>query len=95
MTSVSSIQELHRWLLAAGALVVAFFAAVYFRLFAMMLGPFPKDLAEPTAGFTMGLLIVLAGSLLAPRQRLAVALVLAVAGTALVTALISESDVLW
>jgi hypothetical protein len=87
MTSVSSIRELYRWLLAAGAVVVAFYAAVYLRLFAMMFGPFPKDLAEPTAGFTMGLLIVLAGSLLAPRQRLAVALLLAVVGTALVTPL--------
>jgi hypothetical protein len=35
----------------------------------------------------MGLLIVLAGSLFAPRQRLALALVLTVAGTELVTAL--------
>jgi hypothetical protein len=89
MTSASSIRELYRWLLAAGAVVVAFFAALYFSLFAVMFGPFPKDLAEPTAGFTMGLLTVLAGSLLAPRQWLAVALVLAVAGTSLVTALMS------
>ena len=69
--------------------MVAFFVALYFSLFVLMFGPFPKDLAEPTAGFTMGLLIVLAGSLLAPRQRLAVALVLCVAGTALATALMS------
>ena len=82
MTSAFSIRELFRWFLAAGAVVVAFFAALYFGLFVLLFGPFPKDLAEPTAGFTMGLLIVLAGSLLAPRQRLAVALVLCVAGTA-------------
>jgi hypothetical protein len=82
MTNAFSIRELLRWLLAAGAVVVAFFVALYFSLFVLMFGPFPKDLAEPTAGFTMGLLVVLAGSLLAPRQRLAVALVLLVAGTA-------------
>jgi hypothetical protein len=89
MTTAFSIRELFRWLLAAGAVVVAFFVALYFSLFVLMFGPFPKDLAEPTAGFTMGLLVVLAGSLLAPRQRLAVALVLFVAGTALATSLLS------
>ena len=89
MTSAFSIRELFRWLLAAGAVVVAFFVALYFSLFVLMFGPFPKDLAEPTAGFTMGLLVVLAGSLLAPRQRLAVALVLFVTDTALATALLS------
>jgi hypothetical protein len=89
MTSVFSNRELFRWLPAAGAVVVAFFVALYFSLFVLMFGPFPKDLAEPTAGFTMGLLLVLAGSLLAPRQRLAVALALFVAGTAFVTALMS------
>ena len=65
----------------------AFFLALYFSLFVLIFGPFPKDLAEPTAGFTMSLLIVLAGSLLAPRQRLVVAFGLCVAGTTLATAL--------
>ena len=68
--------------------MVAFFVALYFSLFVLTFGPFPRDLAKPTAGFTMGLLVVLAGSLLAPRQRLAVALVLFGAGTALATALL-------
>jgi hypothetical protein len=85
MTNAFSIRELFRWLLAAGAVVVAFYAALYFSLFALMFGPFPKGLVAPTAGFTTGLLIVLSGSLLAPRQHLAVALVLCVAGTALTT----------
>ena len=89
MTRASSIRELYRWLRPAGAVVAAYFAALYFRLLALMFGPFPKDLAEPTAGFTMGLLIVLAGSLFAPRRRLAVALVLAVAGTGVFTGLMS------
>lgn len=89
MTIAFSMREPFRWLVAAGAVVGAFFAASYFSLIVLMFGPFPKDLAAPTAGFTMGLLIVLAGSLLAPRQPLAVALVLCVAGTALATALMS------
>src|SRR5262245_12941623 len=89
MTTAVPIREVLVWLLAAGAVVLAFFLALYFSLFVLMLGPFPKDLAEPTAGFTMSLLIVLAGSLLAPRQRLAVALGLFVAGTALATSLLS------
>lgn len=89
MTTAFSMRELFRWLLAAGAVVTAFFVALYFSLFVLMFGPFPKDLAEPTAGFTMGLLVVLAGSLLAPRQPLAIALVLFVGGAALATTLLS------
>lgn len=69
--------------------MVAFFVALYFSLFVLIFSAFPKDLAEPTAGFTMGLLTVLSGSLLAPRQRLAVALVLLVSVTALATTLLS------
>ena len=89
MTSAFSIRELFRWLLAAGAVVVAFFVSLYFSQFVLMFGPFPKDLADPTAGFTMGLLIVLAGSLLAPRQRLLVALILLASGTAVAATLFS------
>jgi hypothetical protein len=89
MTSAFSRRELFRWLLAAGAVAVAFWVALYFSLFFLIFSPFPKDLAEPTAGFTMGLLVVLAGSLLAPRQRLVVAVVLSVTCTAIAVALLS------
>ncbi len=87
MTNAFSMRELGRWILVAAAVVVAFFSALYFSLFVLMFGPFPKDLAEPAAGFTMGLLIVLSGSVLAPRHRLVTALVLLVFGTAFPTAL--------
>jgi hypothetical protein len=89
MTTAFTNRELFRWLLAAGAVVVVFFVALYFGLFVLIFGPFPKDLSEPTAGFTLSLLVVLAGSLLAPRQRFTVALVLFVAGTTLATTLLS------
>jgi len=89
MTNTFYTRDLFRWLIAAGAVIVAFFIGLYFNLFVLMFSSFPKDLAEPTAGFTMGLLLVLAGSLLAPRLHLAVALALFVAGTAFVTTLLS------
>jgi hypothetical protein len=60
---------------------VAFFGVLYLSLFVLFFGPFPKDLAEPTAGFLMGSLIVLAGSLLAPRHRFVTTIVLLVLGT--------------
>lgn len=82
-TSAFSARELLRWLLAAGAALAAFFVALYFGLLVLIFGSFLKDLAQPTVGFTMGLLVVLAGSFFAPRQRLAVALVLFAAGTTL------------
>jgi hypothetical protein len=89
MTRAFWITEIWRWMLAAAAVVVAFFGALYFNLFVLFFGPFPKDLAEPTAGFLMGSLIVLAGSLLAPRHRFATAIVLCVLGTAVVRLLLS------
>ncbi len=55
--------------------------ALYIILFVFVFGPFPKDLAEPTAGFLMAASIVLAGAFVAPRWRLAVALVLCAATT--------------
>src|SRR5262245_65491376 len=75
--------EIWRWILAAAAVVVAFFATLYFSLFVLFFGPFPKDVAEPTAGYLMGSLVVLAGSLLAPRYRCVTAIVLFVLGTSL------------
>lgn len=83
MTSKFSVRELWRWILAAAGVAVAFVAPLYFWLFVLMFGKFPQDLAEPTAGFLMGLLVVLAGALLAPRRRLTIALILFASGTAL------------
>ena len=68
---------LWRWLLVAVAAAVAFVVVLYFNLFAIMFGPFPRDLADPTAGALAGSAIVLAGALVAPRQRPIVALVMA------------------
>lgn len=64
-----------RWTLAAGAAVLAFVAALYVSLFGMFFGPFPKDLAEPTAGFLMTALPIVVGAVLAPRARLAAGVV--------------------
>jgi hypothetical protein len=76
-------------MLAAAAVVAAFFGTLYFSLFVLFFGPFPKDLAEPTAGFLMASLIVLAGSLLAPRCRFLTAIILFVLSTFLGTFLLS------
>ena len=85
MINAFSARELGRWLLAGAGVVLAFYATLLFGLFVVMSGSFLRDLAEPTAGFQMGLNIILTGSLLAPRQRLATALVLLISGTALAT----------
>ena len=76
-----------RWLLAATAAVVAFFSTVYFSLFVLFFGPYPKDLAEPTAAFLMASVLVLSGSLLAPRHKSATATVLFLVGVFLGTSL--------
>lgn len=83
MTRTPWAKEIWRWMLAAVAVVAASFGTLYFSLFILMFGPLPKDLAEPTAGFIMAALVVLAGSLLAPRQRLVTAVVLFVLGGSL------------
>ncbi len=83
MTRAFWFMEIWQWMLAAVAAVVAFFGVLYFSLFVLFFGPFPKDLAEPTAGFLMGSLLVLAGSLLAPRHRFLSAICLFVLSTAL------------
>ena len=70
-----------RWTLAAGAAVVAFVGALYLSLFVLFFGQFPKDLADPTAGFLMTALPVAVGALLAPRARLAAAVVVCVVAT--------------
>jgi hypothetical protein len=69
---------LWRWLLVPVAATVAFVAVLYFNLFAIVLGPFPRDLADPTAGALAGSVIVLAGALAAPRWRPVVGLAVAV-----------------
>jgi hypothetical protein len=82
------MRELGRWILAAAAVGVVFFVTLYFSVFVLMFGAFPKDLADPTAGFLMGLLVVLTGSLLAPRHRFITAVVLLVSNTVLTTVLV-------
>jgi hypothetical protein len=76
-----------RWLLAAAAAVVAFFGTVYFSLFVLFFGPYPKDMAEPTAAFLMASVLVLSGSLVAPRHRSATAIMLSFVGAFLGTSL--------
>jgi len=68
--------------------VAASFAALYFSLFGLFLGPFPPPLAESTAGFTMGAIVVMAGSLVAPRHRVLTAIVLFVLGSVPITILL-------
>jgi hypothetical protein len=70
-----------RWTLAVGAAVLAFVAALYVSLFGLVFGPFPKDLADPTAGFLMMALPVVVGALLAPRARVVAAVILFVLAT--------------
>ena len=76
------MKELWRWIVAAAAVAAAFFAWLYFQVF-VLFSSFPKDLVGPAAGFILGLLIVLAGALVAPRYRLATALLLAISATVL------------
>jgi hypothetical protein len=80
MTRAFWIHEFWRWILAPCASVLAFFGALYFSLFVLFFGPFPRSLAEPTAGFIMSSLIVLAGSFVAPRHRVVTAIILCLVG---------------
>jgi MFS family permease len=89
MTRASWFMEVWRWILTVAAVVVAFFGVLYFSLFVLFFGPFPKDLAEPTAGFLMGSLIVLAGSMIAPRRQFITAIFLFVLVTGLIILLLS------
>ena len=68
--------EIWRWIFAIGAAIAAFIATLYLNLIFLLFGPYPRDLAEPTAGLLMGSLVVLAGSFVAPRRQLATALIL-------------------
>lgn len=83
MIPAFSIRALWRWLLAAGAVAAAFCATFYFGLLLLLFRTFPKTLAELLAGFMMGLLVVLIGSLAAPRYPLETALTLFTAMTVL------------
>src|SRR5574341_93581 len=83
MTPAFRFMEIWQWMLAAAAAVVAFFGVLYFSLFVLFFGPFPKALAEPPAGFLMPSLLVLAGSMLAPRHRFISTILFFVLGTAL------------
>jgi hypothetical protein len=80
MTQGRRAAEIWRWILVPCASVGAFYGTLYFSLFVLFFGPFPKDLAEPTAGFLMGSLIVLAGSLASPSRRIVIAIVLFMTG---------------
>lgn len=77
--------EAGRWVLAAAAVAGALYVGLVTSLFGLFLGPYPKDLAEPTAGVLIAMLVVLAGSFAAPRFHVvtAVVLSLAVSGFAL------------
>jgi hypothetical protein len=65
-----------RWLAVAASVAVAFVVALYIDLFVFLFGAFPRDVAEPTAGFVMGAPVVLPGAPLAPRFGRAVEAVL-------------------
>jgi hypothetical protein len=69
-------KELLRWLLAVAAVPVAFLLMIELHVLFLHFGSYPKDLAQPTAGFTLALAVVLAGALAAPRARFLVALAL-------------------
>ena len=81
MTRAFKPEEMWRWLVAVAAVTVVIFGTLYLRLLLLLFYPFLKDLAQPTAGFLMSSLIVLAGSLLAPQHRLVTAIVLFVLAT--------------
>jgi len=70
MTQASRTAMIWRWILVPCASIAAFYGAIYFSLFVLFFGPFPKDLADPTAAFLMTSFIVLAGSFVAPRSEL-------------------------
>ena len=74
--------EVARWALAAAGVVIALLVTLYVSMFLVFWDPYPRRLVEPTAGFLMGALPVLAGAAGAPRLRRAVAVVLAVASLA-------------
>jgi hypothetical protein len=69
-----------RWLLVPVVSAAAALAAVQISLFVLFLGPFPASLAGPAAGFLLGALVVVAGSLVAPRHRVATAALLLLLG---------------
>ena len=89
MTRAFWFMEIWRWMLTVAAVVVAFYGVLYFSLFVLFFGLFPKDLAEPTAGFLMGSLIVLAGSMTAPRRQFITAIFLFVLVTTIIILLLS------
>ena len=82
MTKSDVARKLFRWFLAFGAVVAAFFVALFLSVVLIFFSPFPDDLNYPLAGFATGLLLVLAGGLAAPRNKLAVALALFLVGNA-------------
>lgn len=69
-------REIWRWLLAVAAVLVAIYAALSLGTLILFFGQYPKDLAEPTAGFLLSSLLVVAGSLLVPRYRIPTAVIL-------------------
>lgn len=69
-------REIWRWLIAAVAVLVAGYAALSLSVLVLFFGQYPKDLAEPTAGFLLSSLLIIAGSLLVPRYRVPTAVVL-------------------
>ena len=80
MRQASKTAMIWRWILVPCASIAAFYGALYFSLFVLFFGPFPKDWADPTAAFLMTSSIVLAGSFVAPRYRVVTALILLMIG---------------
>ena len=78
MTHRSRAAEIGRWTLAAAAATAAYFGSIYFGLFVLIFGPFPDAFAESAAVFLVTSSVIIAGSLVAPRFRLGVAILLAV-----------------
>lgn len=77
------VRALLRWLMVPAAVAAAYYVALYVGFFGVILGPFPKDLAEPTAGALLPALVTLAGAFAAPRYHVATAVVLAATSVAL------------
>lgn len=77
MTNVFFKRDLSRWVFAVVGVIVTFYVMSYFAaLILLFTNMLPSTLSVLLAGFPLGLLVVLAGSLLAPRYQIKIALFL-------------------
>ena len=74
-----------RWIAVLLVSAGAFFGTLLLNLALTFFVPFPTDLADPTAGFLMGISTVLLGSLIAPRRQGVTSGVLLIASSVLAT----------